>query len=132
MKLSYPLELTIAERLRMALEELGPTFIKLGQMLSTRPDLVPPEIIGELKKLQFSVHFIPASTVREVVETELGRPIEQIFDSFDEAPLAAGFPQAQVHRAWAIKGRQVVLKVQRPHIIETISLELRSCVAWPI
>jgi ubiquinone biosynthesis protein len=115
-------EFSVGERVRLALEELGPTFIKLGQGLSTRPDLVPPEIIHELKKLQFSVHFIPVETVRHVVETELGKPIDQIFDSFDDTPLAAA-SLAQVHRA-VYKGREVALKIQRPHIEEVISQDI--------
>jgi ubiquinone biosynthesis protein len=102
------------ERLRMALEELGPTFIKMGQMLSTRPDLVPPELILELKKLQASVHFLPTEIVKNTIETELGKPAEEIFDSFDGTPLAAA-SLAQVHRA-VYKGKQVVVKVQRPDI----------------
>ena len=114
--------LTTGERLRLALEELGPTFIKLGQMLSTRPDLVPPEIIVELKKLQASVHFLPTDTVKRTVELELGRPIGELFDSFDEKPLAAA-SLAQVHRA-VLNGKQVVLKVQRPDITDTAEVDI--------
>jgi ubiquinone biosynthesis protein len=117
-----PPELSVGERLRLALEELGPTFIKLGQTLSTRPDLVPADIINELKKLQFSVHFIPVEIIRHIVETELRKPIDQIFDSFDDTPLAAA-SLAQVHRA-VYRGRQVVLKVQRPHVEETIGQDV--------
>lgn len=108
--------LTTGERLRLAMEELGPAFIKLGQMLSTRPDLVPPEIITELKKLQASVHFLPAETTKSIIEAELGKPISEIFDSFDETPLAAA-SLAQVHRA-VYQGANVVLKVQRPDIMD--------------
>lgn len=108
--------LTTAERLRLAFEELGPTFIKLGQMLSTRPDLLPPEFITELKNLQASVHFLPGEITRKIIETELGKPITEIFDSFDDRPLAAA-SLAQVHRA-VLNGKQVVLKVQRPDIVD--------------
>jgi ubiquinone biosynthesis protein len=115
-------ELTHAQRLRLTLEELGPTFIKLGQVLSTRPDLLPPDFITELKKLQIGVHFVPSAVIREIIEHDLKKPIDQIFDSFDDKPLAAA-SLAQVHRA-VYQGKQVVLKVQRPNIARTIESDL--------
>ncbi len=94
----------------------------MGQLLSTRPDLVPPEIITELKKLQASVNFIPADTIKDIVESELKRPIDEVFETFDDQPLAAA-SLAQVHRA-VYKGKQVVLKVQRPNIVETTEADI--------
>jgi len=113
--------LTVPERLRLALEELGPTFIKMGQMVSTRPDLVSQDIIIELKKLQASVHFVQSDIIKGIIESELGKPISEIFDSFDETPLAAA-SLAQVHRA-VLNGKRVVLKVQRPDIAEITALD---------
>ena len=102
-----------AKRLRTALEELGPTFSKLGQVLSTRPDLLPAEYIEELALLQSHVPPMPESEVVRVSEQELGVPWEDVFESIDPKPLAAG-TIAQVHRATLENGDRVVIKVQRP------------------
>lgn len=102
-----------AKRLRAALEELGPTFSKLGQVLSTRPDLLPGEYIEELALLQDHVPPMTESEVVRVSEQELGVPWEDVFESIDPKPLAAG-TIAQVHRATLENGDRVVVKVQRP------------------
>lgn len=102
-----------AKRLREALEELGPTFAKLGQVLSTRPDLLPPAFVEELSKLQDDVAPMSEADVVEVMEEELGVPWEDVFDSIDSDPLAAG-TIAQVHRATLDNGERAVIKVQRP------------------
>ena len=102
-----------ARRLRAALEELGPTFAKLGQILSTRPDLLPPEVIEELASLQDRVPPLTEAEVVAVMEEELGVPWEDVFESIDPEPIAAG-TIAQVHRARLESGERVVAKVQRP------------------
>jgi ubiquinone biosynthesis protein len=115
-------ELSSAQRLRLALEELGPTFVKMGQMLSTRPDIMPPNFIIELEHLQNRVAPIPVEAARQVIESELKKPISEIFSSFDDQPLAAA-SLAQVHRA-TIHGEEVVVKVQRPNITQIIEVDL--------
>ncbi|MGQ9584117.1 MAG: ABC1 kinase family protein [Anaerolineae bacterium] len=114
---------TMAEHLRLALEELGPTFVKLGQVLSTRPDLMPPEFIQELTKLQDQVPPFPFEEARKQVEAALGKELDCIFASFDEEPLAAA-SLGQVHAARLHDGAEVVVKVQRPDIEETIAIDL--------
>ena len=112
-----------AKRLRAALEELGPTFCKLGQILSTRPDLLPAEYVEELAMLQDSVPPMPERDVVRVSEQELGVPWEDVFESIDPSPLAAG-TIGQVHRAMLANGDRVVIKVQRPTAREEIEQDL--------
>jgi ubiquinone biosynthesis protein len=100
--------------LREMLDELGPTFVKFGQLLSTRPDVVPPDIVAELRGLQDDVRPFPFSQARAVVEAELGLTLEQAFLRFEETPIAAA-SIGQVHRATLPNGAEVVVKVQRPN-----------------
>ena len=112
-----------AKLLRKALEELGPTFCKLGQILSTRPDLLPAEYIEELAMLQDSVPPLSEQDVVSITERELGVPWEDVFASVDPKPLAAG-TIGQVHRATLANGERVVIKVQRPTAREEIEQDL--------
>jgi ubiquinone biosynthesis protein len=112
-----------AERIRSAMEELGPTFAKLGQILSTRPDLLPPEFIEELATLQDNVPPLSEAQVVRVMEEELGVPWEDVFESIEPTPMAAG-TIAQVHRATLADGSRVVVKVQRPTAREDIMQDL--------
>jgi ubiquinone biosynthesis protein len=112
-----------AKRLRTALEELGPTFAKLGQILSTRPDLLPAEFITELATLQDNVPPLTEEQVVQVMEQELGVPWEDVFEHIDPQPLAAG-TIAQVHRATLANGERAVVKVQRPDAKEQIEQDL--------
>ena len=111
------------QHLREMLDELGPTFVKFGQLLSTRPDVVPPDIIVELRGLQDDVRPFPYADVERVVQEELGQPIERLFLEFDERPLAAA-SIGQVHRAVLPTGRRVVVKVQRPNAPRQIEADL--------
>jgi len=117
-KLSRP------ERVRMTLEELGPTFVKLGQILSTRPDLIPLEYVQELAKLQDNVPSFPYDDARQIIKSETGSFPEETFSSFDKTPLAAA-SLGQVHKA-TLKDSQeaVAIKVQRPDIQKTIEVDL--------
>jgi ubiquinone biosynthesis protein len=112
-----------AERLRLVMTDLGPTFIKLGQILSTRPDLLPPSFIIELDKLQDTVPPFDGRVAIATVEEELGRPIDALFRSFDPVPLAAA-SLGQVHAAVLPNGDDVVVKVQRPDIQHTLAIDL--------
>jgi ubiquinone biosynthesis protein len=100
-------------RLREMLDELGPTFVKFGQLLSTRPDIVPPDVVAELRKLQDDVSPVPVDQIEAVVRAELGLTVEQAFVRFDEQPIAAA-SIGQVHRATLPTGDEVIVKVQRP------------------
>jgi ubiquinone biosynthesis protein len=112
-----------ARRFRMALDELGPTFAKLGQILSTRPDLLPPPFMEELATLQERVTPLTEAEVVSVMEQELGVPWEDVFEGIDAEPLAAG-TIAQVHRATLESGERVVVKVQRPTAEQDILQDL--------
>lgn len=112
-----------AVRLRLALEELGPTFIKLGQIASTRPELLPPAIIVELSRLQDNVPPAPWEEVQPIIESELGRPIHEVFLAFDRTPMAAA-SLAQVYPAMLPDRTQVVVKVQRPNVDRIVAIDL--------
>lgn len=115
--------MTRAERVRLAMEELGPTYVKLGQVLSTRPDLIPIDFIHELAKLQDEVPPFPFEDVHRIVSRELGDAPNRIFEQFDESPRASA-SIGQVHRAVLKDGDQVAVKVQRPGIQKTIEVDL--------
>lgn len=112
-----------AVHLRQMLEELGPTFIKLGQLLSTRPDLVPEPYLSELRKLQDTAPTLPFSQIKAVVESEFEVPINEVYQQFDERPLAAA-SLAQVHKAQLADGTPVIVKVQRPGIREQVETDI--------
>lgn len=110
--------------LREALEELGPAFVKLGQLLSGRSDLLPPPYAKELRRLREDVQAVPIEEIRAALEEDLGAPPEAVFDEFEEEPLAAA-SIAQVHRARLEDGTEVVLKVRRPGIERVVEADLR-------
>lgn len=114
---------TRSERIRKALEELGPTYIKFGQILSNRVDLLPQELIEELEKLQDAVPGFEFADVRRIIETDLHDKIENLFAWFNETPLASA-SMAQVHEARLHGGQKVVVKVQRPDIADIIETDL--------
>ena len=116
-------EASAGKHLRMALEELGPTFVKLGQILSIRQDILPDGVVKELKKLQDSVPPFPFPQVRTLIESEFHDSLEHIYQEFDPEPIAAA-SVSQVHRATLFSGVQVAVKVQRPEIEDTIDLDL--------
>jgi ubiquinone biosynthesis protein len=112
-----------AAGLASALEELGPCFIKMGQLLSTRPDLLPANYIQALSRLQNTVKPVPGDKVTAIIESELGAPLSELFTSFDCEPLAAA-SMAQVHRAFLPDGSEVAVKVQRPGVRQRIEIDI--------
>jgi ubiquinone biosynthesis protein len=123
-KRTAPVEkLTRPQRLRMAFEELGPTYIKLGQVLSTRPDLLPAEFVNELAKLQDEVPPFSFAEVKDAVAAEFGKPAEELFDELEEHPLASA-SIGQVHKARLKDGEAVAVKFQRPGIQKVIEVDL--------
>jgi ubiquinone biosynthesis protein len=132
MTIGRPLEAPRGERLRLGLERLGPIFVKFGQVLSTRRDLVPPDLANELAKLQDRVPPFPAAIARELVERAFGRPIDAVFSSFDAEPVASA-SIAQVHFAVLQDGREVAVKVLRPGMLLAIDDDLalmRTLARW--
>jgi ubiquinone biosynthesis protein len=116
--------LTTPERMRLAFEELGPTFIKFGQVLSSRPDVLSTEFVKELSKLQDNVPPFPFGDAKALIEAQFGRSLSEVFDAFEEEPLAAA-SLAQVHRARTKAGDEVAVKVQRPGIGGIIETDIR-------
>ena len=115
--------MTNPRRLRRAMEELGPTFIKFGQILSTRSDVMPPEYLEELSSLQDEVPPVSWEEAKEVVESGLEAPIEDLFAHVDPVPIASA-SLAQVHVARLVGGEEVVVKIQRPNLEKMVNLDL--------
>ncbi|MFN8040759.1 MAG: AarF/UbiB family protein [Acidimicrobiales bacterium] len=118
----------LADELRHAFEHLGPTYTKLGQMVASTPGLFPPFLVEGMQGCLDEVKPLPASVVLEVVEAELGAPVDELFSRFDRRPLASA-SIGQVHRAATPEGREVVVKVQRPGITDRIQTDLRLMAA---
>lgn len=119
-------QISAATRARLVLQDLGPSFVKLGQIISTRTDVLPPDLLEELKKLQDAVPPVPFEEIKKQVESALGKSIDEVYESFEETPLAAA-SIGQVHRArlrTEMGGVDVVVKVQRPGIGPTIARDL--------
>jgi ubiquinone biosynthesis protein len=112
-----------AERIRLALDDLGPTFVKMGQIMSTRPFLLPVELVIELAKLQDQVAPFPFEEVRQTIEKELGKPLDQLYQSFSPDPVASA-SLSQVHRATTLAGDDVAVKVQRPNVKQIMEKDL--------
>jgi len=115
-------QLPLAVRVRRVFEELGPTYVKAGQIISTRPDLVPPDILKELSKLQDEVPPFPFEQVQECLESELKKPMDQVFKAFSRTPIASA-SIGQVHEAVLMNGQEVVVKVQRPNIEQIVKID---------
>ena len=115
--------LTPPQHIRLALEELGATFIKLGQLLSTRPDLLPPEYLLEFARLQDAAPPFDSDLAIQIIESEFGQPVEQLFAQFNRQPLAAA-SIGQVHAAQLADGTEIIVKVRRPNVVEQVEEDL--------
>ncbi len=116
-------DLTTARRIRLALQDLGPTFVKFGQVLSTRPDLVPQDVIDELAHLQEDVPAFPVADVHATILKEFGKPTSEVFVNFDDEPLAAG-SLGQVHLAEDSQGRKLAIKIRRPSVLREVERDV--------
>lgn len=119
----YVLEYSRWERVRMVFEELGPTFIKAAQVLSNRPDLLPEALIQQFQQLQSNVPPFAFEQVQSIIEQELGKPLDEVFEYFNVSPLGAA-SIGQVHKARLLDGNEVVVKVQRPHVKYIVETDL--------
>lgn len=115
---------SLGKRITRVCNELGPTFIKFGQMLSTRPDILPPEILRELRGLQDHVEPFDTTVARKLIEEELSQPVDRIFEHFDDEPIASG-SIGQVYRARIRGGADVVVKVRRPEAVDIVRMDLQ-------
>lgn len=122
--LKHAMEYSKWAKMRLVCEELGPTFVKFGQILSNRPDLVPLELTFELEKLQDSVPPMPENEAKKVVETELGNPVNKLFAWFDPKPFASA-SMAQVHKVTLLSGKRIALKIQRSGIHDIIIEDIK-------
>lgn len=123
---------TFGKRLRAAMTELGPTYVKLGQVLSTRPDLIPPALCADLAQLQDKVEALPFADLRDVFERGLGTTIDTAFAEFDETPVACA-SLSQVYKARLRSGETVAVKIRKPRVVERIKADLslmRSVAQW--
>ena len=118
----------LSRRLRKAFERLGPTYIKLGQILSSGEGVFPPELVSEFRRLRDHVRAEPFEVVRQVVEADLGRPLEEVFAHFERTPIAAA-SIAQVHAARLSSGEEVVVKVQRPQVAQLVERDI-AAMSW--
>ena len=123
-KIEKALHLSKWEKMRLVCEELGPTFVKFGQLMSNRPDVLPVGLITELEKLQDGVPPVKSETAMKVVEEELGKKLNQVFASVEKEAFASA-SMAQVHRAKLLSGKQAVIKIQRPGIKEVIEADIK-------
>ena len=124
-KLKYDVDGKPETKLVIALQDLGPGFIKIGQALATRPDIIGPEVAFDLMKLQDQVPPFPGAQAKEIIEQELGASIDELFSEFDETPIAAA-SIAQVHMAKTNDGKKIAVKVLRPGIAKAFSKDLEA------